>query len=247
MGIHGENTFEIKYDEKGIAKLDFPNYYETGLGSNTAHVEKNDLRQGLDSLLEKDMSYSVFQVFINPKAREELHKYVGNHKWIDGKIGQSNYRKARKKDEYKLDFSPQLKGTYLSVLNELMNLNLRDNSFIDFSNVKEDSGGGWPTMASFLSPQTYVIKNKGDNISTFNHCVNILNENIAYEILKKKEHPQNYKMAEINILRNKNINPLIIGEEKSEFSTETLKSVVNLLMPFKVIHKSSGGCYDGDF
>ena len=241
MGI-GNHTGEIKYDEHGIARLDVPNSWGTGCGNDTCYLEKGSLSKNLVSILDKDVSYSVFQVFINPIASKELPKYIGDFKWIKGgKIGYSSYRKAKRRDEYKLDFNFSLKEEYLSVLNDLMNLNLEEGNFIDFSSVEESINGGWRSKASFLSPQNYVVKNKGDNVETFNHCVNHLNESMAYGLLKKREHPQNYNLAKINLLREKSILPLIIGEKNFKFNVNTLKDVVNVLIPFRIVHESYGG------
>ena len=245
VGI-GNHTGKIKYDEHGIARLDVPRSWSTGSG-NTCHLEEGVLSKNLVSILEEDMKYSIFQVFMNPKASTELKKYVRNLEWIKGgKEGRTTYRKAKKGDEYKMAFNSQLKQEYFSVLNDLINLNLEENNFIDFSAVEESTGWGGPGIASLLSPQTYVIKNKGDNVSTFNFCVKTLNDNVAYDILKKKEHPQNYYMSHINILREKKILPLIIGEKKFEFDINTLKNVLNVLIPFRLVHESHDYSGNGD-
>jgi len=48
------------------------------------------------------------------------------------------------------------------------------------------------------------------------------------------------------ILREKKILPLIIGEKKFEFDINTLKNVLNVLIPFRLVHESHDYSGNGD-
>lgn len=246
MGIENHSG-KIKYDERGIARLDVPDSWKIGPGNSCRNLMEESLRKNLGFILQDNISYSVFQVSVNPYAQRELYKYTGKHKWNKkGNIGYFNYRKARKREEYRLQIDSQLKDEYFGVLNNLIKINSED-VFITFSAVDEDIGGGWHSKAFDLSPKNYIIKDKGDNVSSFKSCINSLNDDSLYEILKRKEHLQNYCLAHIDLLRKKKILPLILGEKSCEFDADTLRNAVNFLIPFRIDHESHDSFIDGDF
>ena len=92
-------------------------------------------------------------------------------------------------------------------------------------------------------PMIYVLK--GDLKEPLIKIVQDLNSNETYEVIKKIEGMWKYRLAQVDVLRKKHINPLVIGDDGWEVDADTLRNAVNFLIPFKLSEKERV-YYDGD-
>ena len=243
--MFGENhDFRPKESNDGLFDFDMPSSWKSGLGQGEWKFSRGVSRKLIKTIYNPESEYVLFKVTINHEADKLLRKYVGDFKWIDGKVGDSNYRKAKTKreKEYSFRFNHQLLEGYVESLSNLTKQHFGENSFVSFSIVE---GNRWGVWGSQNWPRVYVITDKGDTSKDFRNLAGKLNDVKSYNFLKKREYPQNYHIAEINLLRNKKILPLIVQSNEWRVNSENLRNAINFLVPFTLEHDSHEGL-DGD-
>jgi hypothetical protein len=218
---------KMSFNKKGFIEIDVPNSIKGDNG--WWYFNKCDARKGLENIWEENINYRFFRLLVNPFADKELSKL-----------------NRVKDDEDKLvGFDYNLKDEYLSVLNELQEEKTGKLSFACFNAVDKEGRGSkwWPLLECVNFPVNYIIKNVYSG--TFKDLVNSLNDDKAYNLLKKREHPQNYNMNRIKILRKNKINPFVL-EEGPVIDSDTLKNLTNFLLPFKLRYENNYHGIDDD-
>lgn len=207
-------------NKKGFIDIDLPNSFQENNG--WWHFNKGDVRNNLEEIFVDNANYSLLRVFANPLV-------VSRREDSKGKI---------------LIFDYQLKDEYISVLNKLGEKFIGKSSFISFDSVEESNEGGWPRPESVNFPVNYIIKEVYSGV--FKSLVDSLNDDEAYNILKEMEHPQNYNINRINILRVRKVNPLVLGKDEFIIDSKNLKNAVNFLIPFGLKYESDDHSHNVD-
>ena len=95
-------------------------------------------------------------------------------------------------------------------------------------------------------PVIHVIRGDINNQKKFSELVEKIHSETAYEFIKKKEGPQNYRMKEVDYLREEGINPLILDERIWEVDGKILKNAIDFLCNFYLSYKWTGSVIDMD-
>jgi hypothetical protein len=242
-----ENDFsgKMNFNKEGFVEINLPNTFKDFNG--WWHFNKSDARKGLEDIWEDNIHYRFFRLLVNPLADKELSEYIGTFRWVKGgNEGKSDFKKVIKKSENNLRFDYKLKDEYLFVLNKLKEESIGKSSFACFKSVDEERGGSnWLLSKSVNFPVNCIVKNVYSGV--FKDLVNSLNDDKAYNLLKRIEHPQNYNMNRIEILRKKKINPFV-SEGGFVVSSDTLKNLANFLLPFKLKYeRDNDNCVHENF
>ena len=237
---------KLKKSEKGFTDIDIENHWwYCGNSNDNRNFERGDVRKFAEEFYEKNSEYLFLNVVANPGARSLMKNYCSKFNWIKNETeGYSEYKKARTKNEKEscMQFNRKFMEEYLNTLDFLLEKDLGKNNFSSFPIVNGNLNQHW---GSENWPQIYILKNE-KNSDKFKEFVNSLNGNKAYQYLKKREHPQNYNVGKINLLRDKKILPLITLNDEWKVDSENLKNAINFLVQFNLTEHWTGDCADGD-
>lgn len=217
---------KMSFNKKGFIEIDVPKSINENNG--WWYFNKCDARKGLEDIWEDNINYRFFRLLVNPVADKELSKLNGT-----------------KEDEDDFGFDYDLKDEYLEILNKIQEEKIGKSGFAHFKSVDEITRGNWPLPQSINFPVNYIVKNVYSGI--FKDLVSSLNDDKAYNLLKKREHPQNYNMNRIELLHKKKINPFVLDKEEFVVDSDTLRNLANFLLPFKLRYESDNRGDDGDF
>jgi hypothetical protein len=204
----GKHSGEMIVNKKGFVNIDLPNSIREV--NSWMYFDKGEVRRKLEDIFVDNIHYSLLRVFANPLAITKREDNKGNNLVLDY----------------------NLKKEYISVLNQLGKKFIGKSSFISFGGVEEDNIRGWPIPESVNFPVNYIIKEVHSKV--FKDLVNHLNDEEAYEIIKKMEHPWNSNLSRINTLRKININPLVLDKAEFIMSSENIKNAINFFIPFRL-------------
>ncbi len=185
--------------------------------------ETSNLKELLKEFIDVTKTYSFQGVKINPEVNEVLKKFKNQN----GKI-----TKFRKRDDldYQMGVSPQLIETYFTALKQ--ELSKEKIPFVSYELATKDWNSYVPGISSWPTIFVTPVNNTTDLIDKVNSMNNF------YERLKEIESPQFYQINKIDIIRNKNIQPLIMDEDTSfEVTGELVQKMSNLLLTYRGVYE----------
>jgi len=213
-------------------------------------VSKTVSREKIGEIFNPRAHYTFFRTIANPLAQETLLKYIGTRK--DNSPWEIALKKPGDDPVYVpgasdrgngLWFSPGVHDTYLATLDELASVKLGKKSHRSFPLLPIKGHNHDRPRESIFFPIIHVVKNCDRE---FTALVDQLNGDEAYEILKRREAPQNYKRGEIDTLRLLNIPPLLLQDRTWKVDGEQLHQALDFLTPFEVTYSSRNESFVDD-
>ena len=135
-----------------------------------------------------------------------------------------------------LYFNSLVAGLYVNTLRELsrgfFGVDYASYDLVETMNVHSLDV---PLMSVYW-PVIHVLKNRYSS-TEFEGLVDSLNGEDAYDIIKRVESPQNYRMGEVKILRERRIKPLLLEDKKWVVKGSELKQAMDFLVPFILEYK----------
>ena len=204
------------------------------------YVEDTPARRAISSIFNINNHYTFLQTTANPEAVEEIPKYSKKLARIRGS-----------REGWTFLFDADIMDVYLGALDVVMNKYLGKGNYASYQLV-ENRG---VHMIDRLHeqpfwPVVHVLKHDQsdeDNVSIFKELIKHLNDNDdIYAAIKKRESPQNYNMGTINLLRDKNIQPLLIYEREWKIDGKHLKDDADFLSSIAYVEKWTGPVADID-
>jgi len=242
-----ETFFDI--NSNGFFKIILPEYLKERDSSGNWDLSK-ELSDDIEKFFAESKNYTFLMTVANPEAVANLFNYVKIPEGED--INKEGVvREKRQSDKPDRDVGSQCKPVYfgkslmreyLSTLKELTKKYIGNKQQISYPLVNISTNGAHSPNQEIHWPQIHIIK--GNHTEEFKDLVGKLNDDEAYEILKKMEGTQKYQMGEIDTLHNNQINPLILRPEEWKVDGETLMNAVNFLIQFNLTYKSNSSSYD---
>lgn len=233
---------------KGFFEIILPEYLTEWNSSGNWKLSK-ELRGDVEPFFVESKNYTFLMTVANPGAVDNLFNYVKipegkdiNKEWVVREKRQSDKPDRDVGSQCKpIYFGKSLMGEYLATLKALTKTHIGNKQHLSYPLVNISTNGAHSPDQEIHWPQIHIIK--GNHTEEFKGLVGKLNDNEAYEILKKIEAPQNYNLGEIDTLHNNQINPLILRSEEWKVDGKTLRNAVNFLIQFDLNYKSnfSGG------
>ena len=198
------------------------------------HIDSGLARHSLASIFSPEATYVFMRTRPNPEAIEELSRYVGIREnmgvpWkVRPKIkGEEAYCYEGSKDGEPngLWFSKGLDKVCLETLGKLADNRIGKN------HVHYPLVDGHP--GNLLSPTIHVVRGK-EHAQTFKALVPSLLDDKGFEIILRIEAPQNYKMANFQLLKEKKIAPLITAEREWIVNGAELRNAIDFLVPCRI-------------
>ncbi|MBI2042905.1 hypothetical protein HYT25_00775 [Candidatus Pacearchaeota archaeon] len=186
--------------------------------------ENGIVREEISKIFDSESRFYFMRTFANSEAIDSLDKW-------DEQLGRDS-------DSRGVRFDAGLMDVYLNalrILSKQQELVYASYDLVQNKNVhsidRHSEQPQWPVI--------HIVR--GDNFKRdmFSSLVYSLNCPTAYEIIKEKEAPQNYRMPQVNHLREREINPLTLDEKIWEVDGATLKSAIDNLCVFSYICDSS--------
>lgn len=218
----------IKFVEVELPKFDFFNIPNKGVS-----------RQELSSVFDESADYLFLKTTANPeavKALEDCSVTLGY--CFDSLEGfKKMYGCMRNPEDLKnLRYNSSVNGLYVNSLRELSR-KLFGDCYVSYNLVQTANVHNLDRpVNSVYWPVVHVLKNFEDSAS-FNSLVQVLNGDESFNIIKKWESPQNYRMGEVKKLREMSINPLILCDAEWAVKGTVLKQAVDFLVPFTLRHE----------
>mgnify|MGYP001592966949 CR=1 FL=1 len=177
------------------------------------------VREKIKRIFQFDANSFFMRTFANPEAIDSLDKW-------DKQLG-------RDPDSRGVRFDAGLMDVYLNTLKTLVEQYELDYASYDLIQNKNVHN----LERHFEQPQWPVVHVLIENESheQFVDLVKNLNSPEAYAIIQKKEAPQNYRMPQVNHLREREINPLTLDKKFWKVNGTDLKSAIDNLCVFSYI------------
>ena len=198
------------------------------------HIDSGLARHSLSSIFSPEATYVFMRTRPNPEAIEELSRYVGIRENMGApwkvrpkRNGEEAYCYEGSKDGEPngLWFSRNLDKICLEALGKLVGNSIGKN------HVHYPIVDGHP--GNFLSPTIHVVRGK-ERAQTFKALVPSLLDDKGFEVISKIEAPQNYKMANFQLLHEKRVAPLVVDERQWEVAGKDLRDAIDFLVPCRI-------------
>ncbi|MFH1063596.1 MAG: hypothetical protein V1729_00785 [Candidatus Woesearchaeota archaeon] len=196
----------------------------------------NNVRKTIGTIFEEGASYTFMRTVVNPEAADTIR---ANSREL-GKI-----RMGRYDDEFSERFDAGLMEVYMAALcHTIGQSRIRHATYPIIETRGVHSLDSHPDQPQW--PQVHVIDSRTGDAYDFANLVNQLNGDRAYEFIKEKEQPQNYRMGAINLLRAEGIAPLKLEERIWTVDSEMLRNAADFLLPSSYNHESRSCGFDDD-
>ncbi len=208
---------------------------------------KGDVRKAFQKVFSPESTYVLFQTIANKQAVEALRGYVG---FRDGMNSPWKVRKIRKGEDIEyfpgasdsgngLHFDNGLMDSYQKTIDDLANLIVKKSNFARYPLV---STRGVHSLErdpnAIFWPMVYIVKDeKQDELKGI--IDNLLN-GYSFQILKDVESPQFYHMAEIEMLHEKKIKPIIRLERELHCEAQELSQYIDFLSQMTETYEWTG-------
>lgn len=180
------------------------------------HFRKGYIRSQIEKIIDVTEDYSLLRLAINPDAIPPVQEFLNN---LNVK------RKCVCEDRYWLN-----EGTerHYQQLDQLLN----DDKirFVSWSLVKKIGNPRTHQDTAFW-PVIYLLRHCDE--SKLHASLNNLHSDKVWGRIIEREAPQNYTLPVLELWREKRVIPLSIDEKVVRVHGETLKSMVDLLVPFE--------------
>lgn len=224
----------ITSERRELAIRESPNrFLDSSVGISSS------FKRDLAAIYSPNANYTFLRTSANPEAVEILSNYFGERK-SQSEPWQTSIRNPCQDsepiggDHRKLSFSPSLMDTYRKALEELAKAHLGPKSYASFPLIATERVHSLDrTPESVFWPVIHVIKGN-QRAEEFKALVSTLNGVEAHNIVKAIEGPTAYRIAEVDVLRNLKISPLLFEERSWEVDAGTLRNAADFLIPFVV-------------
>ena len=190
-------------------------------------LSNNSLKEAFRKIFEPKAVYTFLRTTVNPDAHDLVEK---NNKEL-AKLRRITH------DDYHFSFDADLMDVYLRALEHLTKeQHIQSISFPLIQNEgvhqldRNCEQAFWPVI--------HVIKGK-TNVPKFENTVANLNHDEAYDCIKRQQAPQNYRMPEINLIRNNKIAPLTIQKRTWIVEGSILRNAVDFLCQCRYVGEST--------
>lgn len=212
--------------------------------------EKGDAREALARIYDPKSTYTFLRTVANPDAVELLSKYVGTRKGKREFPPWEVRLKTKKDDDEEvrfLRFNPDLMDRYLDTLKMLATRYVGEKDYASYSLVEKRGVHNMDRPSISVSwPIIHVVKGGEYQVDKFKGVVNSLNDDEAFEHIREKEAPQNYRMGEIELLRKRKIPPLVVQPREWEVDAKALRNALDFLPPFTLGYEFHQGSWVDD-
>ena len=210
--------FVLKADARGVFRFKQQGGFDTWSSGDSGH------RELLLRTIPSGCQYTFVSTVANPAA-------------IDALLREHEKEEHRAKDRDFL-FDAGLMQTYLNALARVA----QEKGIADVSYhlVECSSAGSHPHWEAAQWPVMHVIPSQQeDRFRTIAHSLNT----IGYKQVLAMEKPQNYRLPQVDFLRNHGISPLR-AEKHVTVGGDTLVQLVNVLLPFSYSRNEHSGSED---
>lgn len=237
--VNAKGFFDAKKSDQWVKGT----YSRSHFSGPDIKLSSGGLKEKIQKIYNAKTNYIFIGLQPNIFAVNELPNWVktkpSKEFYSTGEFRKFNKRKDD--DGNRLSFSESLKETYFSTIDTLIKKEFGGSSHIRYPLLETKGDAYLPQVKNW--PMIYVLK--GDLKEPLIKIVQDLNSNETYEVIKKIEGMWKYRLAQVDVLRKKHINPLVIGDDGWEVDADTLRNAVNFLIPFKLSEKERV-YYDGD-
>ncbi len=182
---------------------------------------KGDVREAFQKVFSPDANYALFQTIANQKAVEIL-----------------NQQRISNKYKKRLEFSNSLMDSYEQAIDEIANKNAGENNFSYYPMICTDGVHNLDRDPNAIFwPRIYIVNEKKQ--VELKRIINELAGDEAFEVLKKHESPQFYQMAEIEILHEQKIAPIVRLERELKIGAQELVKYIDFLAQMRETCKLS--------
>ncbi|MDO8510910.1 MAG: hypothetical protein Q7S55_01975 [Nanoarchaeota archaeon] len=208
-------------DKNGLleVKVRVPSYG----GNGSYGFSKDSLREHFEKMgLDDKKIYTFLMTVVNPEVRH----YVDSRASEDPDVCNG--------------FTADVSDLYLAALTHLTANRLGKNNYLTYPLIENDGvhnlerhhdQPAWPVI--------HVIKG-AENVGPFRDLVGRLKGDEAYNFIKRREAPQNYRMREVNLVRESNLDPLQFMDREAVLDGATLKTALTVLCQFTYSFRSYG-------
>ena len=198
-----------------------------------------DVRLAFKSVYAPGRNYVLFQTVVNPVAVSELGKYVASRvemgsPWEIRRIQAGDkpvYVPGARDHNNGLKFGNSLMDCYFGAVHKLAEGNIGKESFASYP-IVSTSGVHllYRDPKAIFWPRNFMVVDHAYH--TLKKVINDLSGDVAFELMKEQQSPQFYHMAEIQVLHDAKIAPLLINSDRIlETSVWQLGMFVDLLCP----------------
>lgn len=177
---------------------------------------KGEIRNKIEKILDVTEDYSFLRLAVNPDAIPPVQEFLQD---------LNKKRKCNCNDRYWLNEGTAVHYVQLDLL-------LKDDKvpFASWSIVEKNGNPGTHQDTAFW-PVVYLLRHCDE--SKLHASLSNLHCDKVWERIVTREAPQNYTLPVLELWREKRVIPLSIDEKVVRVHGETLKNMVDLLVPFE--------------
>ncbi len=209
-----------------------------GYNQSDFHVEKTPAREAIESIFSLNSFYTLLRTSANPLAIDEVRKNKKRLSEIRG-IEKEFY------------FDASVMDTYLDALKVRLEQSIGKKNYASFPLVAtRDVHNLDRPIESVQLPTVHVIRGDtrkdvlGKELSFRGYTNGLGINDSTYTLIKKQESPMNYNMGTVELLREKQISPLIIHKREWNVSSEELRNAADFLLSWTYVEKHNDGRFD---
>ncbi len=214
---------------------------------------RGDVREAFQRVFSPEETYVLFQTVANAQAAKALKQYIG---FRDNMSAPWRVRKIRKGDDLEyvpgarddgngLLFDNSLMDSFQGAIDEIANEDMGGKNFSHYPLVstsgvhsldRDPNAIFWPTV--------YIVTDKKQ--SKLKEIIDELIGDKGFDVLRRRESPQFYQMAEIEILHKLRIAPLVRLERELRVGAQDLLLYVDFLAQMIETYRWTGSVIDVD-
>jgi hypothetical protein len=196
---------------------------------------EGDVRKMLEGMFKEGAHYSFMRTIANPEAID----------LIDSRSEELSRARYGPHCDSRVRFSADLMDAYIETLTKLAKK--KRIKHVCYPIVENDGVHcleQHPDQPSW--PLIHVVRNGNDALKRFIKLTKQLNEDEAYNLVRKRESPQNYRMGEVKLLRSERVDPITLEDRVWNVDSETLRNAVDFIVQFTYSHRFNDHRYVDD-
>ena len=206
--------------------------------------DEGGVRKAFERVYSPEKNYVLFKTVANQEAVDALEQYKGSCGGSDSdnwgiEILQTEGELSREDEKRRLRFSNDLMDEYQHVINNVAGEVLGLENFAHYPMVATEgvhSSSRDPN--AIFWPRVYVVD--ADRKGDLDNIVDGLATGEFFEMLKERESPQFYRMANIQVLNDLGIAPIVRLSEEWRIGAKDLSNCVDFLAQMIETNKWTG-------